>query len=323
MGVYAFMVESNLGEFLQIFCSCYCERCHANNEKTIGAFDSCVHMSEEAANATRAVPYGILMSIGSCWLFGWIIVIVMAACMSTDLESLLATPFGQPMAQIYYDAVGKRGAIGLMTLLFIVQFFMGLSITVAASRQMWAFSRDGALPLSRFVRVINQRLGYIPFNAIWFCVVLAAYICTCDVGTEEVQARSLLHWPVQFAHRLDCYRLLGLWNHPFHVPDWRTKSNGRYHELHCCHQLLCMGRSIVVLLPRCSEVVSAPYIRSTQRYDDPDISRFTGPKITLSEDDLTDEQQEALKIEGLEVNVEPHSPVEAQDCPISKDLEKS
>jgi hypothetical protein len=84
-----------------------------------------------------------------------------------------------------------------------------------------------------------------------------------------------------------------------------------------------MGRSIVVLLPRCSEVVSAPYIRSTQRYDDPDISRFTGPKITLSEDDLTDEQQEALKIEGLEVNVEPHSPGEAQDCPISKDLEKS
>ena len=35
---------------------------------TIGAFDSCVHMSEEAANATKAVPYGIIMSIGSCWL---------------------------------------------------------------------------------------------------------------------------------------------------------------------------------------------------------------------------------------------------------------
>ena len=32
---------------------------------TIGSFDSAVHMSEEAANATKAVPYGILMSIGS------------------------------------------------------------------------------------------------------------------------------------------------------------------------------------------------------------------------------------------------------------------
>lgn len=44
---------------------------------------------------------------------------------------------------------------------------------MAASRQMWAFSRDGALPFSRYVRVINQKLGYIPFNAIWFCVILA------------------------------------------------------------------------------------------------------------------------------------------------------
>ena len=30
-----------------------------------------------------------------------------------------------------------------------------------------------------------------------------------------------------------------------------------------------------------------------------DNFRFTGPKITLSGDELTDEQQEALKVEGL------------------------
>lgn len=104
---------------------------------TIGAFDSCVHMSEEASNATRAVPYGILMSIGSCWLLGFVLCIVIAACMSTDLESILSSPFGQPMAQIYYDALGKDGTLGLMSLLFIVQFLMGLSILVAASRQTW------------------------------------------------------------------------------------------------------------------------------------------------------------------------------------------
>ena len=143
---------------------------------TIGAFDSCVHLAEEAANATKAVPYGIVMSIGSCWLFGWIIVIVIAACMSPDLDSLLESPFGQPMAQIYYDAVGKSGAIGLMSLLFFVQFLMGLSITVAASRQTWAFSRDGALPFSSFFRVISKKAGYIPLRAVWGCVALAAVL---------------------------------------------------------------------------------------------------------------------------------------------------
>jgi amino acid transporter len=157
---------------------------------TIGAFDSCVHMSEEAANATRAVPYGIIMSIGACWLFGWIIVIVIAACINPDVESVLGSSYGQPMAQIYYDAVGKKGALALMSLLFIVQFLMGLSILVAASRQSWgkpvrlsiyfrvltsctAFSRDGALPFSGFFRRISTRMGYIPFRTIWGCAFLA------------------------------------------------------------------------------------------------------------------------------------------------------
>lgn len=58
------------------------------------------------------------------------------------------------MAQIYYDALGKQGALGFIAFLFIVQYLMGLSILIAASRQMWAFSRDGALPFASFFRPI-------------------------------------------------------------------------------------------------------------------------------------------------------------------------
>jgi amino acid transporter len=97
-------------------------------------------MSEEAANATKAVPYGILMSIGSCWLFGFILCIVLAACMDPNVNHTLGSKFGQPMAQIYFDALGKKGALGMMSLMVIVQFLMGLSILVAASRQTWGKS---------------------------------------------------------------------------------------------------------------------------------------------------------------------------------------
>jgi amino acid transporter len=143
---------------------------------TIGAFDSCVHMSEEAANATKAVPYGIIMSIGSCWLFGWILCIVIAACINPELDSVLGSSFGQPMAQIYYDALGKSGAMGMMALLMIVQFLMGVSILVAASRQSWAFSRDGALPFSKFFRPISKTFGYIPLRTTIGCALLAAVL---------------------------------------------------------------------------------------------------------------------------------------------------
>lgn len=40
------------------------------------------------------------MSIGSCWLFGFIIVIVIAGCMNQDLSSINPGSFGQPMAQV-------------------------------------------------------------------------------------------------------------------------------------------------------------------------------------------------------------------------------
>lgn len=78
------------------------------------------------------------MSIGSCWLLGFILVIVIAACMDPVLDNIISTSFGQPMAQIYYDALGKRGAMGFMIFLALVQFLMGLSILIAASRQSWA-----------------------------------------------------------------------------------------------------------------------------------------------------------------------------------------
>ena len=44
-------------------------------------------------------PFGILMSIGSCWFLGFIIVIVLAACINPDLSSVTGSKFGQPMAQ--------------------------------------------------------------------------------------------------------------------------------------------------------------------------------------------------------------------------------
>lgn len=143
---------------------------------TIGAFDSCVHMSEEASNAAMAVPMGILGSIGMCWGLGFVIVIVFAACINPDLSSVLGSSFGQPMAQMYFDALGKDGAMGFMAFLFITQYLMGLSITVAASRQMWAFSRDGALPFSSFFRPISKTFGYIPVRTVWGAVFVAVIL---------------------------------------------------------------------------------------------------------------------------------------------------
>ncbi|KAL9104928.1 MAG: hypothetical protein Q9163_000173 [Psora crenata] len=144
---------------------------------------------------TIGAPFGILMSVGSGWFFGFIIMIVLAATINPDLSAITGSNFGQPMAQIYYDAIGKRGTLGLMTLLFIVQFLMGLSILVAVSRQTWAFSRDGALPFSSFFRHISKRFDYVPLRAIWGCVALAAILGLLSL-IAKAAAQALFSLPV-------------------------------------------------------------------------------------------------------------------------------
>ncbi|KAI9051388.1 hypothetical protein LZ554_004435 [Drepanopeziza brunnea f. sp. 'monogermtubi'] len=73
---------------------------------------------------------------------------VLAFCIDPDLDTVLGSVYGQPMAQIDYDAVGKIGTLGLMSLLFIVQFLAGSSILVVVSTELagWWITVLGLLP---------------------------------------------------------------------------------------------------------------------------------------------------------------------------------
>lgn len=299
---------------------------------TIGGFDSCVHMSEEAANATKAVPYGILMSIGSCWFFGWILLIVITACMSPDLDSVLGSKFGQPMAQIYYDALGKSGAIGLMTLLFIVQFLMGLSILVAASRQSWAFSRDGALPFSRFIRPVSAKLGYIPFRAIWFCVTLGAVLGLLSLIAPAAAlalfslavAGNNLAWGTPIFCRI-------VWGqHKFKPGPFYT---GRLSTpIAWAAIIFLIFSTLLAMFPaggpdptpadmNYTVVINGAVWLGALAYYFIDARKwFTGPKITLNLDDLSESQERAIVEEGIDVKHDHAAASGTQNVPLAKEV---
>lgn len=94
-----------------------------------------------------------------------------------------------------------------MSLLFIVQFLMGLSILVASSRQTWAFSRDGALPFSTFFRPISQKFGYIPLRTIWGCAILAALLGLLTlIAPAAAQAVFSLAIAVSFQNNCHLFR---------------------------------------------------------------------------------------------------------------------
>lgn len=84
-----------------------------------GGFDGPIHISEEVSNARTAVPWAIVSSIGIAGILGfgaslsflrrnfaeasgiWIVInIVLAFYMGNDIEAILASPIGQPMAAV-------------------------------------------------------------------------------------------------------------------------------------------------------------------------------------------------------------------------------
>lgn len=74
--------------------------------------------------------------------------ITLGFCMG-DLEELLETPTGYPFLQVFYNAtqtVGGATAMGSFVVAMTV--LANLTTVAAASRQLWAFSRDRALPFS-------------------------------------------------------------------------------------------------------------------------------------------------------------------------------
>ncbi|KLO14661.1 APC amino acid permease [Schizopora paradoxa] len=136
---------------------------------TINAFDSTVHISEEAANARTAVPFAIIASTFMAGVLGWGMNMAFVFNMGQDMESILSNPIGQPLATIFFNSLGKSGTLALWSLLVIAQFMMGSSALLATSRQMFAFARDGALPFSSVLHRIDSRTR-TPVIAVWVCV---------------------------------------------------------------------------------------------------------------------------------------------------------
>ena len=70
-------------------------------------------MSEETHNAAMSGSIGIVMAIGCSALLGWFLILGLLFSIQ-DLDATVGSATGQPVAQIFLDTVGEKGAIVLM-----------------------------------------------------------------------------------------------------------------------------------------------------------------------------------------------------------------
>ncbi|KAI0307071.1 amino acid permease-domain-containing protein [Multifurca ochricompacta] len=118
---------------------------------TLTGYDSAAHVSEEVAGAARAAPIAIMIGVGR---------------RSSSVPDLLSSSLPLPMGQLFLDVLGKNGCSQY-------GFVTGAAQGVDASRVVFAFARDNALPGSQWWKQVNPYTR-TPVNAVWLVMFCAA-----------------------------------------------------------------------------------------------------------------------------------------------------
>ncbi|KAG8500623.1 hypothetical protein CXB51_002653 [Gossypium anomalum] len=155
------------------------------SQYTLTGYDASAHMTEETKNADKNGPKGIISAIGISIIFGWGYLLGITFAV-TDIPYLLSEDNdagGYAIAEIFYLAFKNRygsgvGGIICLGVIAIAIFFCGMSSVTSNSRMVYAFSRDGAMPLSSLWHKVNKQ--EVPINAVW----LSAFISFCMALTS-------------------------------------------------------------------------------------------------------------------------------------------
>ncbi|KAK6610582.1 polyamine transporter tpo5 [Botrytis cinerea] len=141
---------------------------------TLAGYDAPFHLSEECSNANIAGPRAIVMTAQLGLWLGWAIILVVAYTVK-DIQDVVSGEYGQPMGSLCLQVLGPKAGLAMFSLNMVAQFFVGQGVTVVSSRVVYAYSRDGALPGSHWLKQVNPRTK-TPVYAVWFVLTLGALL---------------------------------------------------------------------------------------------------------------------------------------------------
>ncbi|PQE07864.1 amino acid permease protein [Rutstroemia sp. NJR-2017a WRK4] len=148
---------------------------------TMTDYDATAHITEEIDEPEKKAPWAISMAMLFTYVAGWLFNIVLCFCMG-DPADILATTIGQPVAQLFYNSLGKGGAIFYTVCGFIILEFVCWTAMQALARTVFAFSRDRLVPFSNVWTKIMPLTG-TPIAAVWISVFLCIAINLIGLGS--------------------------------------------------------------------------------------------------------------------------------------------
>ena len=148
--------------------------------------DGANHMSEEIRNAPIMAPRAVVLStvLNGAMGFG----ILLAALYALgDIDQTLDSPTGQlnfPFLYLLQGGIGSVGGAAAMgAVITVMQIWAGVAGMAAASRMLWAFSRDRAVPGWSFWIKLSKKQR-LPVNCIFLTIVIPALLALINIGSS-------------------------------------------------------------------------------------------------------------------------------------------
>ncbi|WP_250556646.1 amino acid permease [Pseudonocardia lacus] len=136
---------------------------------TVTGYDASAHMSEETRHASRAAAWGMVMAVVVSVVFGFVLLVAVTFAIP-DVQGTLDAG-ADAVVYIWTEALGAGWAEFMLIIAVVAQLFCGTASVTSASRMMFAFSRDGAVPGHRLWRQVARNRA--PVNAVIAICVLA------------------------------------------------------------------------------------------------------------------------------------------------------
>src|SRR5437764_305467 len=122
---------------------------------TITGFDASAHMAEETQQASRTAAIGMYMSVVVSVIFGFILLVAVTFAVPSTKGAL--GNIGAVVPWIWSTSMSQGWSDALLFICVVAQFFCVTASTTSASRMMFAFSRDRAVPGHSMWRRVSTR----------------------------------------------------------------------------------------------------------------------------------------------------------------------
>jgi amino acid transporter len=135
---------------------------------TFTGFDAAAHVSEETHEPERRAPRGIVSAVAVSAVAGFALVVTLTLSIRDEAATAASS---DAALHVLRDALGPDAGRLAMGLVVVAMWFAGLSSVTSASRMLFAFARDGGVPMAAALRKVDPRTR-TPLYATAACVAL-------------------------------------------------------------------------------------------------------------------------------------------------------